>query len=68
MFGAMVLFSSAWCRHVAAFGGWFFKYVVPAWLQGLVSVRLRYPPSVSDCVFVTEWLDTAHTFVALCHP
>jgi hypothetical protein len=44
-----------------------YKYILPAWLQGLVSVWLRPPLSVSDCIFAPEEMDAAHTFVALCY-
>ena len=42
------------------------KYMLPIQLQGLISVALRPPLRLSDCLFESDQLDQAHTFVALC--
>lgn len=44
------------------------KYLVPPYIQGLVSVALRRPLQMEECRFQAEDLDNAHTFVALCRP
>lgn len=43
------------------------KYLVPDYVQGLLSVLLRPPLRLHDCRFETGALESAHTFVALCH-
>ncbi len=44
------------------------KYMIPAHIQGFLSVALRAPLRIEDCRFQTEQLDAAHTFIALCRP
>lgn len=44
------------------------KYLVPTHIQGVVSVALRPPLQLADCIFSADELDRAHTFVALCAP
>jgi SAM-dependent methyltransferase len=43
------------------------KYLIPSHLQGTISVALRAPLRLEDCRFETDTLESAHTFVALCH-
>ena len=42
------------------------KYLFPAWLQGLLSVALRPPLRFEECIFSQEDIETAHTFLAIC--
>jgi SAM-dependent methyltransferase len=44
------------------------KYLIPTHLQSIISVALRAPLRLEDCRFETDSLETAHTFLALCHP
>lgn len=44
--------------------GW--KYLLPSHVQGVLSVALRPPLQLGDCVFTQDGLDDAHTFVAIC--
>jgi SAM-dependent methyltransferase len=42
------------------------KYCFPHYMQGLLSVTLRPPLRLEDCVFLKDDLEQAQTFVALC--
>ena len=44
------------------------KYLVPLYIQGLISVIVRPQLRIDDCQFQTGDLDLAHTFIALCRP
>ncbi|HSH81495.1 MAG TPA: class I SAM-dependent methyltransferase [Herpetosiphonaceae bacterium] len=44
------------------------KYLLPVYIQGLISVTLRPPLRLEDCRFKTDDLELAHTFLALCRP
>ena len=44
------------------------KYLVPTYIQCIISVALRPPLRLEECRFQPEDLDNAHTFVALCRP
>jgi SAM-dependent methyltransferase len=46
--------------------GW--KYMLPTHIQGVLSVALRPPLQLADCVFSGGDLDTAQNFVAICKP
>lgn len=42
------------------------KYIFPAFVQGMLSVVLRPPLRIEECSFSTEDLESTHTFVAVC--
>lgn len=44
------------------------KYLVPVYIQGIISVTLRPPLRLDECRFQPEDLENAHTLVALCRP
>jgi SAM-dependent methyltransferase len=44
------------------------KYLLPSHIQGMMSIALRPPLQLADCVFFSDELDAAHTFVAVCTP
>jgi SAM-dependent methyltransferase len=43
------------------------KYLIPTQLQSVISVALRSPLRLEDCRFEIDRLESAHTFIALCH-
>lgn len=43
------------------------KYLAPDYVQGLLSVLLRPQLRLQNCRFESGVLESAHTFVALCH-
>jgi SAM-dependent methyltransferase len=42
------------------------KYLLPTHIQGVMSVMVRPPLRLEDCVFTSEHYDQAHTFLAIC--
>jgi len=42
------------------------KYILPASIQGKLSVAIRRPIRLEECQFKQEDLDSAHTLLALC--
>ena len=44
------------------------KYLLPGYVQDLLSVTLRSPLQLTDCRIEVGCLDHAHTFIAVCKP
>lgn len=42
------------------------KYLVPPYIQGIISVALRPPLRLEECQFASKDLERTHTFIAVC--